>query len=152
MVARAKDCRISAAERGSGSVPRAVASVDPVNSSLWDPRSLPLAVLIRLPSFWFELDHNAPQRRVSDILHRVDHGRIESGSVGHNLSDNLRLSFRQLLKAGPVELDHNALAVAVARARVTYSQPLFKDKEQLAGVGHGDLFGRNDTKRAFYLV
>src|SRR5262245_28016294 len=98
----------------------------------------------RLPLFCFKLKYNAPQRRVPDILHRVDHWGIESGEVGNYISENRRLSFGPLLEAGPVQLHHNTLAVAMPRTRVARVQPLFEDKEPLAFVAHGVLFWRND--------
>src|SRR5262245_33747245 len=100
--------------------------------------------MVRLLPFRLELDHNAPQRRIPDILYRVYHGQIESGSVWDYLSDNLRLSVRPLLEAGPVQLHDNTLAVRVPRAGVAGIQPFFEDKEPLAVVTHGVLFGRNN--------
>src|SRR5262245_66475443 len=96
----------------------------------------------RLPLFCFKLNYNPPQRRVPDILHRVDHWGIETGAVGNYISENRRLSFGPLLEAGPVQLHHNALAVAMPRTRVARVQLLLEDKEPLSVVAAGVLFGR----------
>src|SRR6266487_1429060 len=95
----------------------------------------------------FEFDHDAPQRRVADVLRGVNHWRIERGTIRHDVYKDLGLSFGPLLKAGPVELHHHALAVAVSRTRVADSEPLFEDEEALAVVTDRVLFGRNDLAR-----
>src|SRR5882724_10666137 len=98
----------------------------------------------------FEFDHDAPQRRVADVLCGVNHWRIERGTIRHDVHKDLRLSFGPLLKAGPVELHHDALAVAVSRSRVSDGEPLFENEEGLAVVTDRVLFGRNDLRRRLH--
>src|SRR5215510_1073762 len=83
-------------------------------------------------SFRFELDYDAPQWRVPYILYSVDDGRVEGGAIGHGVYENLRPSLGPLLESGPVQLHHDALAVAVPLARVAGREPLFENKEPLA--------------------
>src|SRR5262245_15501531 len=80
----------------------------------------------------------------------MNHGRIESRAVGIYISENLRLSFGPLLKAGPVQLHHNTLAMAMPRTRIARVKSLFKNKEPLVVVAQGVLFWRYDLAWRFH--
>src|SRR3989442_13149301 len=101
-------------------------------------------------SLGFELDHDAPERRVADVLRGVNHWRIERGTIRHDVHKDLGLSFGPLLKPGPVELHDDALAVAMSRPRVADGEPLFEDEEARAVVTDRVFFGRNDLTRRLH--
>jgi len=90
------------------------------------------------------------QRRITDVLRSVNHWRIGRGAIRHDVHKDLGLPIGPLLKPGPVELHHDALAVAMSRSRVADSEPLFEDEEALAVVTDRVLFGRNDLTRRLH--
>jgi hypothetical protein len=46
---------------------------------------------------FLELDHDTVQRQIADVLHDVNHRRIERGSIGFDIANDLGLSVRLLL-------------------------------------------------------
>lgn len=64
----------------------------------------------------------------------MDHRRIEAGAIGQSLHELRRLAVRPLLKTSAVQLDDDALAVAMTRAGIAGCEPFFEDEKILAVV------------------
>ena len=81
-----------------------------------------------------ELDDQVAERGVADVLHDVDHRRVELDRPRDLGLEDFVGAVRPLLQLGRAEHQHHPGGVGVAGARVPRLQPLLEDEVAVPGV------------------
>src|SRR5262245_29908010 len=97
-----------------------------------------------------EVDDDAAQRHIADVLHDMNDSGIEADPLGNGLDLNLGAVVGPLLELRAVKLDHYALAMAVPSARFSRRKPFLEDEDVRAVIARDILLGSDDLRRRLH--